>query len=163
MPLEKGAPAPDVEVTVGDSRTVVSLSDYMGEGPLILLFFPMAFSSTCTEELCAVAEDYSAYQELGAMVVGISVDSPYTNARFARETGATYPIVSDFNRTASRAYGVLRDRLGHLEGVSERAAFVIDTHGVISYVWVGENPGAFPPLDEIKSAVASLWRAESAP
>jgi glutaredoxin-dependent peroxiredoxin len=156
MALDTGALAPDAEVTIGDARTVVSLKDYMGNGPLVLLFFPLAFSSTCTEEVCAVAEDYGAYQALGAQVVGISVDSPYTNARFARETGAPYPIVSDFNRVASRAYGVLRDRLGHLEGVSERAAFVVDARGVVAYAWVGENPGVFPRLEEIKAALARL-------
>jgi glutaredoxin-dependent peroxiredoxin len=156
MVLQPGAQAPDVSLTMGDARTAVLLSRYMGERPLVLLFFPMAFSSTCTEEVCEVAEDFAAYQELGAAVVAVSVDSPYVNVRFARETGAPFPILSDFNRAASRAYGVLRERLGHLEGVSERAAFVVDAAGTIAYTWVGENPGVYPPLDEIKAAVARL-------
>lgn len=156
MVLQPGAEAPDVMLTKDDARTAVVLSQYMGEQPLVLLFFPLAFSSTCMEELCEVAEDYAAYQELGARVVAVSVDSPYTNVRFARETGAPFPILSDFNRAASRAFGVLRERLGHLEGVSERAAFVMDAEGTIAYTWVGENPGAYPPMDEIKAAVARL-------
>lgn len=156
MGLPAGRMAPDAVLTLGDARTAVSIHDHLGERPLLLLFFPLAFSSTCTEEMCAVAEDYEAYTSLGAQVLGISVDSPYANARFAEETGAPFPILSDFNRTASRAYGVLRDTLGFLEGVSERAAFVIDRDGVIGYAWVGETPGTFPPLDEIKAAIARL-------
>jgi glutaredoxin-dependent peroxiredoxin len=153
MALQPGVRAPDALLTDGDSRSGVALSDFIGERPLVLLFFPLAFSSTCTAEICAVAEDYDAYLEHGAQVIGISVDSPYTNARFAAETRAPFPILSDFNKTAARAYDVLRETLGHLQGVSERAAFVIDTDGMIKYSWVGEHPGVFPPLEEIKGWV----------
>ena len=145
--------APPFTLTEGDARTTVSLSEHLGDGPVVLLFYPLAFSSTCTEEMCTVADDYAAYEELGATVLAISVDSPYVNAAFARDCGASFPFLSDFNREASRAYGVLRGSLGELEGVSERAAFVIDADGVITYTWVGENPGVFPPLAEIKAAV----------
>jgi glutaredoxin-dependent peroxiredoxin len=154
MVLTTGARAPDAMLTRENARTAVSLGDYLGERPLVLLFFPFAFSSTCTEEMCAVREDYAAYEELGAQVLGISVDSPYANARFAEELGTPFPILSDFNREASRAYGVLRDSFGLLEGVSERAAFVIDADGRIAFTWVGE-PGDLPPLDEIKAALAA--------
>lgn len=157
MALEPGSPAPSFTLTRGDSRTTASLDDYTGDGPVVLLFYPLAFSSTCTEEMCTVADDYSAYEGLGATVLGISVDSPYVNARFAERCGAPFPFLSDFNRTAARDYGVLRERLGELEGVSERAAFVIHD-GTITYSWVGEHPGVFPPLDEIKAAVAAAGR-----
>jgi glutaredoxin-dependent peroxiredoxin len=152
MALTPGTRAPDAVLTRDNARTRVSLSEYLGERPLVLLFFPLAFSSTCAEEMCAVAEDYEAYQRLGARVLGISVDSPYANARFAQETGAPFPILSDFNRTAARAYGVLRESFGYLEGVSERAAFVVGGDGIIDYAWVGE-PGDLPPLHEIKAAL----------
>lgn len=155
MALAPGTQAPDATLTVRDSRTTVTLHEYQESGPLVLLFYPMAFSSTCTEELCTVAEDYSEYEKLGATVLAISVDSPYVTTRFAEECGASFPFLSDFNRSASRAYDVLRPSLGKLEGVSERAAFVIDHDGVITYSWVGEHPGVFPPLDEIKEAVAA--------
>lgn len=158
MALAPGTPAPDAVLTLRDSRTTVALSDYQGGGPLVLLFYPMAFSSTCTEELCAVAENYVRYETLGATVVALSVDSPYVNARFAEECRASFPFLSDFNRTASRAYDVLRPALGVLEEVSERAAFVIDSDGVITYSWVGEHPGVFPPLKEIEEAVAGARR-----
>lgn len=152
MALQPGTLAPDFELTYRDPRATVSLKEHLGTGPVVLLFYPLAFSSTCTEQLCSVEEDYSAYEEIGATVLAISVDSPYTNARFADACGASFPFLSDFNRTASRDYGVLRESLGRLEGVSERAAFVIDRDGVITYSWVGEHPGVFPPLGEIVAA-----------
>lgn len=155
--LETGTRAPDITLTRDDSRTTVTLGDLLEPGrPLILLFYPLAWSSVCTEEMCTVAEDYGAYEELGATVAAISVDSPHAAARFAEDCGASFPFLSDFNRTASRDYNVLRDTLGELEGVSERAAFVVDPEGVIRFAWVGEHPGKFPPLDEIKDAVRGL-------
>jgi peroxiredoxin len=150
--LAVGTRAPDARVAVRP-REWVDLSSFMGEKPLVLLFFPMAFSSTCTSEMCAVAEDWSAWQQLGANVIGISVDSPYVNVKFAEETKAPFPIVSDFNRDASRAYDVLRADLGGLKDVSERVVYVIDRAGRIAYAWQGEHPGVFPPLDEVKDLV----------
>lgn len=156
MPLEPGDIAPEFTLTRDDSRTTVSLADHLGAGPVLLLFYPFAFSSTCTAELCAVADDFAAYQDLGATVFAISVDPPYAAAAFARACNATFPFLSDFNREASAAYGVLRESLGELKGVSERAAFVIGPDGTITYAWVGEDPGVFPPLEEIKGAVAAV-------
>lgn len=147
-----GDRAPSFTLTRGDSRTTVRRED-LGPGPIVLLFFPLAYSEVCTTEMCAVAEDYSAWRDLGATVVGISVDSPYVNARFAADCEAPFPILSDFNREASAAYGVLRETLGELRGVSERAAFVIDPAGDVTYRWVGEHPGKLPPFEEIKAAV----------
>jgi peroxiredoxin len=154
MALKVGDPAPDATVFIRPRETV-RLHDYKGK-PTVLLFFPLAFSGVCTKEMCAMAEDYSQYQNLGAEIIGVSVDSPYANVKFAEECNATFPIVSDFNKEASEAYGVLREDLGGLKGVSERAAFVIDRNGVITYAWVGENPGIMPDLQEIKTAVERL-------
>jgi peroxiredoxin len=154
MALRVGERAPDATV-FPRPREPVQLSQYTGK-PVILLFFPLAFSGVCTKEMCTVAEDYSAYQELGAEVIGISIDSPWVNQKFAEACNATFPIVSDFNKEATIAYDVLREDLGGLKGVSERAAFVIDKNGRIAYAWVGENPGVFPPLEDIKAAVRAL-------
>jgi len=85
------------------------------------------------------------------------VDSPYVNRKFAEDCGAPFPILSDFNREATDAYGVRRE-LGGLEGVSERAAFVVDPAGIVRYVWVGEHPGVFPPLEEIREAARRAGR-----
>ena len=155
MPLEVGGRAPDARVAIRP-REWVSLGDWFGERPVVLLFFPMAFSSTCTAEMCAVADDWSAWSELGATVLGISVDSPYVNVKFAEETKAPFPIVSDFNREAIRAWDVVRPDLGGLRDVAERVVYVIDRTGRIAYVWQGEHPGVFPPLDEVRAAVQRI-------
>jgi glutaredoxin-dependent peroxiredoxin len=154
MALKVGDRAPDATVFVRPRETV-RLHDYHGK-PTVLLFFPLAFSGVCTQEMCIMAEDYSQYRELGAEVIGISVDSPYTNVKFAEACKATFPIVSDFNKEASEAYGVMREDLGGLKGVSERAAFVIDGNGLIKYAWVGENPGVMPDLQAIRAAVEGV-------
>jgi peroxiredoxin len=153
--VQTGQRAPDATVFVkpGEARRISELRE---GGPAVLLFFPLAFSGVCTKEMCAIAEDYKKWNDVGATVIAISVDSPFVNVKFAESTGAQFPIVSDFNREATRAYDVERADLLGMHGVSERAAFVIDADGVIRYAWVGENPGVFPPLDEIQSAVAAL-------
>jgi peroxiredoxin len=105
--------------------------------------------------MCTTAGDYGAYREMGAQVIGISVDSPYTNVKFAESCGAPFPILSDFNREAIRAFDVVRPDLGGLRDVAERVVYVIDGEGVIRWVWQGEHPGVMPPFDEIKAAVKS--------
>src|SRR5262245_4204003 len=133
MALKVGDRAPDATV-FPKPKEPMQLSQYRDK-PVVLLFFPLAFSGVCTKEMCTVAEDYSAWTELGAQVIGISVDSPWVNQKFAEACNATFPIVSDFNKEAATAYGVMREDLGGLKGVSERAAFVIDRSGRISYAW----------------------------
>ena len=153
--MDVGANAPAVTL-FGPARSRVELRDYIGRQPVVLLFFPLAFTSTCTAELCAVTEDYAAYSDLGAQVFGISVDSPHTLARFAAETGAAFPLLSDFNREAIRAYDVVRPDLGGLREVAERVVFVIDADGTIRHVWQGEHPGVMPAFEGIKAALAAL-------
>ncbi|MBI4545975.1 MAG: redoxin domain-containing protein [Gemmatimonadetes bacterium] len=152
MPLQLGSTAPDVTLYLRPKEPV-SLRELHAEQPLVLLFFPLAFSSVCTGEMCSVAEDYAAYRELGAQVAGISVDSPYVNQKFAESCNASFPILSDFNKEATRRFGVWRDELNGLQGVANRAAFVLDTSGRVVYAWMSENPGDLPPFQEIKGAV----------
>jgi peroxiredoxin len=154
MALRVGDTAPDATVFMRP-REPVQLSAYRGQ-PTVLLFFPLAFSGVCTKEMCTMAEDYRRYRALGAEVLGISIDSPYVNAKFAEACNATFPIVSDFNKEATTAYDVMRADLGGLQGVSERSVFVIDRNGVITYAWVGENPGVMPSFEEIEAAVQQL-------
>lgn len=153
--LEIGTPAPDARVAVRP-REWVGLHELFGGRPAVLLFFPLAFSSTCAEEMCAVADDWSEWTALDAVVLGVSVDSPYVNRRFAEETRAPFPIVSDFNREAIRAYDVVRRDLGGLRDVAERTVFVVSGGGRIEWNWQGEHPGIVPPLDQVKAAVRSL-------
>jgi glutaredoxin-dependent peroxiredoxin len=153
--VQIGDPAPDVALP-SHSGESVALRDFRGR-PVVVLFFPLAFTSTCTEELCAVGADLAAYRALDAEVVALSVDSPFVLARFREECRAEYPFLSDFNREASRAFGVLRTApLGPgLVGTSDRAAFVIDAAGRIAYRWHSSNPSLLPPFDEIKNALAA--------
>lgn len=152
MSLKTGDRAPDATV-FKYPREPVHLADYDGRKH-VLLFFPLAFSSTCTQEMCALADDYSAYDALGADVIGLSVDSPYTNQKFAESCNASFPILSDFNKEAAVAYDVLRASLGELKGVSERAVFVVNEAGVITYAWVGETLSLLPDFAAIKKALA---------
>jgi peroxiredoxin len=153
--VKVGDKAPDASVFTkpGESKT---LRELRGDAPGVILFFPLAFSGVCTKEMCAIADNFAAWNDVGARVVAISVDSPFTNMKFAESTNASFPIVSDFNHEAMRAFDVERDDLLGMKGVSERAAFVIDRSGIVRYAWVGENPGVFPPLEEIRETVATL-------
>jgi peroxiredoxin len=153
--LDMGANAPDATLFVRP-REPVQLKQLQGGVPLVILFFPLAFSGVCTEELCTIAEDFGAYRDLEAKVVGISVDSPYVTLKFAEACGATFPILSDFNREAIRAYDVERADLGGLKSVADRAVYIVDGAGTVAYRWRGENPGVLPPFDEIKAALKKL-------
>ena len=157
MPLKPGDQAPDVTLPSHDGRQV-RLSELWSQQPLVVLFFPLAFTSTCTEELCTVGSDLAAYQELEAQPVAVSVDSPFVLARFRAECGAEYPFLSDFNREATEGFGVLRtDPLGPgLRNASDRAAFVIGRDGTVAYAWHDTNPSLLPPFDEIKEALRRL-------
>lgn len=158
MGLNVGDKAPDVTLPSTENK-MVPLSGLWAEGPLTVLFFPLAFTSTCTEELCSVRDDITSYRGVGqaGRVVAISVDSPFTLKKFKEEIGADYLFLSDFNREASGAFGVLRTSpLGPgLVNASDRAAFVIGTDGTVKYAWHETNPGLLPPFDEIKQALAA--------
>ena len=120
MPLSVGTPAPDFALPVKPKEDPLRLADYKGERSVVLMFFPLAFSSTCTAQMCAVAENYSAWEALDAEVIGISIDSPWVNQRFAAECGATFPIASDFNKDVSVAYDALYYEIMGLKGVTRR-------------------------------------------
>lgn len=153
MPPSPGDLAPDFALPAAPGEPKVRLSDYRGERPVVILFFPLAFSAVCSDEMCHVAATYDRYERLDAQVLGISVDSPFVNRKFARECGASFPILSDFNREAAEKYDVLYDDYYGLERVSKRAAFVVDRDGRVVYVWVSDDAGRFPDFDEILEAV----------
>jgi peroxiredoxin len=155
MALNAGDRAPEVTLPSHENQQV-PLSSLWKEGPAVLLFFPLAFTSTCTEELCSVRDDIGSYTGLKGTVAAISVDSPYVLKRFRDEVGADYTFLSDFNREASRAFEVLRAApVGPgLLNASERAAFVVGPDGTIRYAWQGAHPGLLPPFEEIKAALA---------
>ena len=154
-PVAVGSAAPDFSLAPAPGPDRVSRSDFEGT-PLVILFFPLAFSGVCTQEMCRVADDWSAWGDVGAAVVGISVDSPFVTKKFAEETGVPFPILSDFNKEASAAYGVLYPEFFGMKGVSKRSAFVVDRDGRVAWAWVTEDADVMPPLDEILEVVRGL-------
>jgi len=152
MALDAGTKAPDFELPSGGPDDTVRLSDLRGNR-VVLLFFPMAFTGVCTEEMCSVTDDLSSYEELEARVFGISVDSPFSQNAWKQEEEIAIPLLSDFNREAVTAYDVKRDDLLGLHDVANRAAFVIDGDGVIRYSWETEDPTVLPDFDEIKAVL----------
>jgi len=157
MPLNIGDSAPNV-VLPSHEMTQVSLGELYPGQNTVIVFFPLAFSSTCTEELCTLRDDLAAYGALNAQVVAISVDSPYVLKRYREELGAEFLFLSDFNRLAAPGFGVLREATTGpgLLHTSERAVFVVDPGGAVRYVWCGAHPGLLPPFDEIKDALTGL-------
>ena len=152
MALKVGAHAPDFTLPSKPGQ-FETLSKHRGRS-VVLLFYPAAFTSVCTREMCTVAEDLAAYDSLGADVLAISVDTPWVAAKFAQESHASFPFLSDFNKTVIRDYDVVHhDFAFGLKDVAKRAVFVIDPEGVITYAWEGENPGVFPDLDAVKNAL----------
>ncbi len=155
MSLKIGDKAPDFTLTNDETKSV-SLSDYKGKN-VVLLFFPLAFTGVCTKELCNTRDDISFYQNLDAEVLAISVDSPFTLAKFKEEQKLNFPLLSDFNSEVSTSYGSLyEDFVLGMRNVSKRSAFVIDKEGVIRHAEVLENAGELPDFDAVKGTLSSL-------
>ena len=131
----------------------VSLKDNLGKKQTVLLFFPLAFTSVCQDELCSVSAGMDQYNALEADVWGISVDSPFAQEAFAKSAGITIPLLSDFNKEVASAYDVLYPDLLGFKGVAKRSAFVVSKDGTISYSWSSDDPKQLPPFDEIKAAL----------
>lgn len=153
MALSVGEQAPDFELTLKPKEAPLRLEDYHGEKVVVLLFFPLAFSAVCTDEMCRIAENYARWRELDAEVIGISVDSPFANQKFAEECGAHFPILSDFNREVIDAYGVKNEDYYGLKDVAYRSVFVIDRGGTIVYAWNTTDSSVMPDFDEVMKAV----------
>lgn len=155
MKIEPGQQAPFFALYNTD-RKQVSLNDLRGKN-VVLLFFPMAFTSVCTKELCSVRDNIGIYNSLNAEVFGISVDSHYTLARFKEDQKLNFQLLSDFNKEVSTAYGSLYEEFGlGMKGVSKRSAFVIDREGMVRYAAVLDNPGEMPSFEEIQRVLSTL-------
>jgi peroxiredoxin len=155
MSLKTGQPAP--AFTLYDSaKNKVSLEDLKGK-KVLLLFFPLAFTSTCTKELCEVRDNIGLYNNLDAEVFGISVDALQSLAKFKEEQRLNFTLLSDFNKEASRAYDTIYEMFGHnMKGVSKRSAFVIDRQGVLQYVEVLDNASEIPDFNAIRAALSAI-------
>lgn len=155
MQLQTGDKAPDFTL-VADDKQEVSLSSYEGKN-VVLLFFPLAFTGVCTAELCTMRDDIGQYTDMNAEVLAVSVDSPFTLEEFKKQQNLPFPLLSDFNKEVSRAYGSLyEDFVMNMKGVSKRSAFVIDAKGKIRYAEVLDNAGELPDLTAVKKVLAKL-------
>jgi len=156
MKIEVGQRAPDFSLHDTEKK-LVSLYEQKGSN-VLLLFFPLAFTSTCTKELCSVRDNMAMYNNVTAKVFGISVDSPQTLAKFKEDQRLNFSLLSDFNKEASAVFGCLYDIFsGWMKGVSKRSAFVIDKKGLVQYAEVLENAGALPNFEVINSTLTSLY------
>lgn len=133
----------------------VDLGDHIGRYRVVLLFFPLAYSAVCTAELCAFRDRWPAFAALDVRVFGISVDSPFVTDRFRRDEDLPFPLLSDFNRDVSRAYGVLYEDFYGLRDVARRAVFVIGTDGIVHTAWVSDDADVEPDYETIRAAVAA--------
>jgi glutaredoxin-dependent peroxiredoxin len=155
MTIETGQQAPDFILHDTD-KNKVTLTELKGKN-VLLLFFPMAFTGVCTKELCGVRDSINIYNNANARVFGISVDSPFTLAKYKEEQGLNFPLLSDFNKEASQAYGTLYDEfIGWMKGVSKRSAFIIDKAGIIRYAEVLEKAADLPDFEAIQYTLENL-------
>ena len=155
MKIEIGQPAPDFTLYASD-KTQVTLSDQKGHN-VLLLFFPLAFTSTCTEELCSVRDNIVWYNNVNAKVFGISVDALHTLKRYKEDQQLNFTLLSDFNKDVSRLYASIYELWGYgMKGVSKRSAFVIDKEGVVRYAEVLENASHIPDFKAINKTLESL-------
>lgn len=155
MKISKGQKAP--EFSLFDSeKNKVSLADQKGKN-IVLLFFPLAFTSVCTTELCNVRDNIAYYNNTNAQVYGISVDSVYTLAKYKEEQKLNFPLLSDFNKEVSAAYDSLMETFAFdMKGVSKRSAFIIDKEGVIQYAEILDNVGELPDFNAIRQTLDNL-------
>jgi peroxiredoxin len=155
MAIQIGQQAPDF--TLRDTeKQKVTLSEQKGKN-VVLLFFPLAFTSTCTKELCMTRDNIAMYNGLDATVFGISVDSLFTLHKYKAEHQLNFTLLSDFNKVVSTAYDTIYDHwFNDMDGVSKRSAFVIDKEGVVRYAEVLENASDIPDFDAVQQCLKEI-------
>ena len=148
--------APDFNLK-NTEKNDIALSSFKGK-TVVLAFYPGAFTGVCDTEMCSLRDSMNSFNDLNATVLGISVDSPWANAEFAKKYEINFNLLSDYNRDVSKAYDMIFNGLGGLNGYecSNRGVIIIDGKGLIQYRWVAENPGVEPNYSEIIEKVKSL-------
>ena len=154
MAVDVGSKAPDFTLT-NQERQPVKLSEQRG-APVVLAFFPAAFSSVCTKELCTFRDSLARLNQAKARVFGVSVDTFFTLKAFHDQQGYNFPLLSDFNKQAIRDYGVFNEDMIGLKGIAKRAVFVIDKDGIVRHREVLEDARNEPNYDAVFNALASL-------
>ena len=152
---EVGSKAPDFTL-VNQDRESVTLSKELAKGPVVLAFFPGAFSGTCTKELCTFRDSIAELNRVNAQVLAVSVDTFFALKAWGDAEGYRFPLLSDFNKTAIRDYGVYNEDMIGLKGIAKRAVFVIDRDGVVRHREVLEDARNEPDYGKVKQALASL-------
>ena len=158
MSLTVGSKAPDftLKSKTASGLVDVKLSDNFGKKNTLLLFFPLAFTGTCTQEMCDISSGLNAYSGMHADVIAVSVDSPLAQEAWAQKEKITVKLASDLNKEVTNAYGVLFKGIAGIGDSSARAAFVIDKNGVIQYAEQTPTPKDLPDFDAVKAALGKL-------
>ncbi len=162
MAVQKGDSAPSFTLPARPGEQI-DVGTHLGREPVVLLFFPLAFSPVCTDEMCHMRDTWQQWEGAKAKVFGISVDSPFVTERFRQDQNIPFPLLSDFNKTVSAQYGVLHEDLKGMRGVSKRSAFVIGPDGKVAYRWVTEDPKVQVPFDEVRQALAGAAATSPTP
>jgi glutaredoxin-dependent peroxiredoxin len=158
MPLKTGTNAPDFTLKSKSAQGLedVKLSDNFGKRATVLLFFPLAFTGVCTQEMCDVSGGISSYESLNAAVYGISIDSPFAQEAWSMQEKITIKLLSDLNKTTIHAYDVVFPGLAGIGDTAARAAFVIDKEGRIIHAEQTATPKDLPDFEKVKAALATL-------
>jgi peroxiredoxin len=158
MALEVGQKAPDFTLTSVDGTNApapLTLSKELGQGPVVLAFFPFAFSSVCSAQLCHFRDSLTQYDQLKAKVFGLSVDSHFALTKFIQDQKLNFKLLSDFNKEVIHHYGAMHETLGTMKGVAKRSVFILDKNGMVKYKWISEDPKQLPDFNAVKKAVES--------
>lgn len=158
MPIAVGSKAPDFTLKSknADGIADIKLSENFGQRNTVLLFFPLAFTGVCTQEMCDITAGLGAYEKLDAEVYGISVDSPFSQEAWADKERIGVTLLSDLNKSTAKAYGVLLDDLGGFGATAARAAFVVDKKGVVQYAEQTPTPKDLPNFHAVKACLEGL-------
>lgn len=155
MALQVGDKAPNFKL-FNSEKEEISLDTFKGKN-LVIQFFPAAFTSVCTNQMCEMRDNMARYNSLNAEVIGVSVDSPFTLGKFKAEQGLNFNLLSDFNKKMIKDYGVFRKNFVFgMKGVANRAAFVVDKDGVVRYAEVLDSPGNLPNFAAMNEVIAKL-------
>jgi len=158
MPIPVGTKAPDFNLKSKQASGLVDvkLSNNFGKKNTVVLFYPLAFTSVCTQEMCDITQGINAYKDLNADIIGISVDSPFAQEAWAQKEKIGITLASDLNKETAKAYGTLLSDLIGLGSVSARAAFVVDKNGVVQYSEQTPTPKELPNFHAIKETLTKL-------
>ncbi|MEQ9310507.1 MAG: redoxin domain-containing protein [Balneolaceae bacterium] len=155
MSIEVNEIAPNFRLQ-NTEREYVQLSDYKGKRNVVLLFYPLAFSSVCTTELCTTRDNLKIYESFDSEVLAISIDSFFVQKAFKESQNINFQLLSDFNKEASNSYGVLYEDFFGMKGVAKRSAFIIDKAGVVQYKEVLDDSSKIPNFDQIHKILSEI-------